>query len=109
GFKRVDTLKVKGPRLLDALEILQQPLDRILAAGPARGVQPRPAVERGDLDSRVLAERPHVGPGRRPPEARLRTCVLVVAPALLRGQPARLQQLELPPRQRAPQLGELVR
>src|SRR5439155_27308106 len=67
---------------------------------------PGGASERGDLDPRVLAERPFAGPVA---EARLRPRVLVVAPALLGRHRFDLEELDPPARKRVRQLASLVR
>src|SRR5688500_16613704 len=67
-------------------------------------------AERLHLDPRVLAEPPLGVVCERPPEERLPACVLLVRRAVLwRPRRVRVEELELPPRQRGPQLLELVR
>jgi hypothetical protein len=66
------------------------------------------AVERGQLDPGVLADRPRVA-GERAAEVGLPARVLVIGVAVLRRKLRRAEQLELPVRQRRSQLLQLVR
>src|SRR5207247_5486600 len=67
---------------------------------------PGGASERGDLDPRVLAERPFAGPVA---EAGLRPRVFVVARALLGRHRFDVEELDPPVRKRVGQLASLVR
>src|SRR6266545_3825829 len=80
----------------------------VVSAGPARRDEAGGPAEALDLDARILAEDP-VARGRDgPSESRLRTSVLVVGPALLRGVVLRVEQLELPAPKGALELPQLV-
>ena len=97
----------RGP-LVDAVELGQQPADRV-AGGEARRVHAGPAAETVRLDPRVLAE--HPGVGRREPaaEAGLDARVVTYVSPSSGGNSHVAEQLELPVRQRRRELLELVR
>src|SRR2546430_1123410 len=94
-----------SPVAVHALELGEERLDRL--RGPAGGADARPPAEPGHLDPRVLAEDPLVAP-QCVTELRLRACVLVVGRARL-GRQLRVEQADLPPRERAHELLRLVR
>jgi hypothetical protein len=92
---------------LQAVELGEQPFDGP-PAGEAGRPDPRPAVEPGHLEPRVLAEDP-VGRVERMSVLCLGAGVLVVGRAALRRIAVGLERLDLPPRQRLAELAELAR
>jgi hypothetical protein len=77
GCDRDELRDVPCAPVLDAVELGEELLDRGRALGRvARGADARPPVERGDLDARVLPDRPPVG--ARVAEPRLAEGVLVI-------------------------------
>jgi hypothetical protein len=92
---------------LEALELGQQPFDGPAACEPRR-LDPGPAVERGDLEARVLAEDP-VRRLEYVSVLSLGAGILVVGRAGLRRVAVGLERLDLPAGQRTAKLAQLAR
>ena len=110
GPDRDQLADVPGAPILDAVELAEQAVERIVVAGPARRVQPGPTAERVDREARVLAEHPLAGRGRAPGRtAPSRARSRSASRPSSGGNSPHAEQLDRPPRQRGPQLVELVR
>src|SRR5262245_47136776 len=106
GRERDQLAHVPRSALRDAVQLGEQPPDRIVAAEPPR-VDTGAPVEAVDLETRVLADHPGVGRDRAP-EVRLRPRVLVVGLAHLGRVVAGAEQLDPPTRQCCAQLAQLA-
>src|SRR5262245_19754013 len=97
---------VPRPAVVLARQLLQQPRDAV--DRPARGLDPGAPAEGVDLDPGVLARDPVVRRRVRAPVPRLDPSVREERLAVLDGLVRRVEELDLPVRQRRAQLAELV-
>ena len=115
GASPLAAVRCQGDELADvartaiygAVQLHEELRDAVLC--PACRRDSRPAAECGRLDPRVLAEDPRVRLPDLAPEPGFVPCVLVVRLPVLVRKPVRAEQLDLPARQRRPQLLQLVR
>jgi hypothetical protein len=108
GREADELAHVARAALLDALELAEQLLNRILAPGPAVRGDPRATAEPIDLEPRVLAEHRRAGLPHLPAEQGLGARVLVIRLALLRRKVRGAEKHDSPPGQRPLELAALV-
>src|SRR5438105_2703316 len=109
GAERYELADVAGAPgvALHPVELAQHPND-LDAPRAARGMYAGPAAQAGDLDARVLAQRPVLRIHVSPAELRLRVRVLVVRGSRLGRVFVHRERLDLPAREQARQLARFV-